>query len=68
MGGGSERKRFGRRRAEEELQKSTVRFYDAWKKRAELGPVWARENPIRIRVERREDGEFNVRMLPDIPY
>ena len=57
-----------RRRAEEELHKGTVRFYDAWKKRAELDLAWARENPIRIRVGKNEDGEFDVRMLPDIPY
>lgn len=55
-----------RRRASEELHKSTVQFYDAWKRRAEMEPGWAQENPIRIQVEKRDNGEFNVKMLPEI--
>lgn len=57
-----------RRRAEERLHESAVQFYDAWKRMADQNAEWARENPIRIQVERCADGEFSVKMAPDIPY
>lgn len=57
-----------RKEAEETLHKSAVRFYAAWKHRAEKDRHWAEENPISIEVTRQETGGFEVRMLPDITF
>ena len=55
-----------RREAEAVLHRSAVQFYEKWKKHAEEDPIWAEENPIEIRVERDDAGEFRVELLPEM--
>ena len=55
-----------RKEAERVLHGTAVEFYEKWKKRAEEDPAWAEENPIQIRVERNEAGEFRVELLPEM--
>lgn len=57
---------LARKVAEQQLHKATVEFYDRWKERAAEDPEWASENPIEIRVARRETGEFEVEFSPDM--
>lgn len=57
-----------RKEAEETLHKSAVRFYAAWKRKAEENPDWAAENPISIDVTHLETGGLEVRMSPEIPF
>ena len=55
-----------RRQAEEQLSGQVIQHYECWKAIADLDPVWAQAHPIRISVEKRENGRLDVLLLPDI--
>jgi len=57
-----------RKEAEKALHGVAVQFYEKWKQRIEAEPEWAEENPIEIRVEKDDAGEFRVEVLPEIPH
>lgn len=54
-----------RKEAEEVLFKGTAEYYERWKARADGNPQWEAENPVDIRVFRR-NGELCVEYSPDI--
>jgi len=55
-----------RREAEKLLFEGTADYYERWKARAEEDPDWASANPIRIQVEKREEGQLQVRFMPEL--
>lgn len=55
-----------RKEAEKELHHSTVMFYEKWADRAQGDVRWVADNPISISVQRRENGEFELTMLPEM--
>jgi len=54
-----------RREAEEVLFKGTAEYYERWKQRASCDPQWAAENPVDIRVFRR-NGKLYAEYTPNI--
>lgn len=54
-----------RKRGEDFLRDEVLGYYEQWQKQAEQDPSWAKENPIRIHVEKVE-GDFRVEMLPSL--
>lgn len=55
-----------REAAEELLVKGTVNHYEKWQARANDNPRWAKENPISIKVYRKNDSEIMAEFLPAI--
>lgn len=55
-----------RKEAEALLHDEALRFYEKWKHLAQRDAVWAAENPVEIRVNKRDSGEFEMEMLPKI--
>lgn len=55
-----------RRKAEDVLHKCTVEHYIKWKEKASKEPDWAKENPIKIEVIRRNKVDFEVKLLPEL--
>ena len=54
-----------RKRAEKELFDDTAVFYERWKAKADIDPEWAKENPVKIIVEK-TDNWFKITRLPDL--
>ncbi len=52
--------------AEDLLLKGTVEHYEKWQKLADADPQWAKENPINIRVYRKDKDEIKAEFLPAI--
>lgn len=55
-----------RRKGEELLHSGTAEYYERWKAIADTDQVWAKENPINIKVERDGNGELKVWFEPEI--
>lgn len=55
-----------RRKGEELLHSGTAEYYERWKAIADTDQVWAKENPINIKVERDGYGELKVWFEPEI--
>lgn len=55
-----------RRKAEQLLFDEVVDFYDQWNHWAEKDPDWAKNNPIRISVDK-NGSDLNVHFLPVLP-
>lgn len=53
-----------RKIAEETLTDEVVSFYAQWQQKAEADPAWAKENPIRIYVRKRENSGLQVALEP----
>lgn len=53
-----------RREAEMLLFDGVVAHYDKWKSLADADPEWAEEHPIEIAVEKKNNSELSVTMLP----
>ena len=47
--------------------KSTLRHYTAWQKKAGMDAAWAKENPIRIQVEK-QGGSYFLRFFPELSF
>lgn len=50
--------------AEEQLNDAVVEYYAAWKAKADSDPVWAKENPVRITVDKDAQGRFHLCFFP----
>ena len=55
-----------RREAEELLFEETVAFYERWKQKADIDPVWAEQNPVKINVTKDAANKLSVEFLPYI--
>lgn len=55
-----------RKSAEVVLFDGVVSYWEKWNSLAEKDPVWADENHVRIFVQKREKGELEVCILPDL--
>ena len=55
-----------RKKAEQLLHKDFIDFYGRWKQKAEADPVWGEENLISVNVHRKERGDFQITMLPEL--
>lgn len=55
-----------RKEAEKLLLQGTLDHYNKWKERAGSDSVWARENPIQIKVASGDDSRLQVQFLPEI--
>lgn len=55
-----------RKEAELLIREGTVNHYNKWKILAEADPTWGKENPIAIRIEKREDHRIAITFLPVI--
>lgn len=55
-----------RKEAEKLLLQGTLDHYNKWKERAGSDSVWARENPIQIKVASGGDSRLQVQFLPEI--
>lgn len=55
-----------RQKAEETFRREVVGFYGQWAARAAADPVWAKENPIRIRVRKLGGAELAVQLQPEL--
>ena len=53
-----------RKEAEELLNAGTVAYYTKWKAKADIDPVWGKENPIKISVEKSTDKGISITFLP----
>lgn len=56
-----------RRQAEKVLHEDFLTFYEAWKRLADADPKWGAENPVSVKVTCLGDGEFDVKMQPELP-
>ena len=55
-----------RKMAEDLLNDKVVGFYEKWSEKAAADPVWAKGNPVKILVNRLDDGELDVVLQPTI--
>ena len=55
-----------RKKAEDLLNDKVVGFYEKWLEKAAADPVWAKDNPVKILVNRLDDGELDVVLQPTI--
>ena len=55
-----------RKKAEDLLNDKVVGFYEKWSEKAAADPVWAKGNPVKILVNRLDDGELDVVLQPTI--
>ena len=55
-----------RRQAESVLFDGVAAHYDRWKRRADIDPEWAKENPIVITVNKKSSSELDVQLSPVI--
>lgn len=55
-----------RKEAETLLHGEAILFYEQWKRLADADPTWAEQNPIDIKVTRKDDGAFTVELLPEL--
>ena len=53
-----------REEAEHALFDDFLEYYNRWKARADEDSAWGKENPIRLLVEQRPDGEFQIHFHP----
>lgn len=55
-----------RKDAEELLFDGTAVHYEKWKRKADIDPSWAKENPVKILVSKKNTSELTVVFLPII--
>lgn len=55
-----------RKMAEITLTERIVEFYEKWQERAKSNPIWAQENPVKIRVEKDKGAGLRVELEPQL--
>ena len=55
-----------RKEAEEAINQTVVAYYEKWEARARKDPQWARENPVRLLVNRTGAGRIFLTCLPEL--
>lgn len=55
-----------RKLAEKTLSEEVVSFYEKWKEKATADPEWAKANPVKILVNKGENAELRVNLMPSL--
>lgn len=53
-----------RKDAEDTIRDGTVTHYAKWKARADADPLWAKNNPVSIYVDKKQDNTISITFLP----